>query len=128
MIQTFAYAGGTERTKVPRRHSLGRLMQSSTALLLVVIATLIISLALLILFHHNLNATKGYRLRTLEYGRTQLLLEQEILNMRIAESQSLAALQESPQVKAMKKPYRPTYVEYDAGRGVAVESMIEVID
>ena len=95
-------------------------MRSSTVLLLFVIALLIITLALLILFHHNLNATKGYRLRTLEYGRTQLLLEQEILNMRIAESQSLESLQQSPQIRAMKKPVKPVYADTETkGKGVA---------
>ena len=64
---------------MPRRASLGRLVTQSTALLMVCIGTLILLLALLILFHENANATKGYRLRTLEHERTQLLLEQEVL-------------------------------------------------
>lgn len=126
MIQTFAYA--PVRGKMPHRHSLGSSIRSSTVLLLAVIATLIVALALLILFHHNLNATKGYRLRTLEYARTQLLLEQEILSMRIAESQSLASLEKTPQIQAMRKPSRPAYAADAESRGVAVESMIEVAD
>ncbi len=97
-----------------RRHSLGRLMSSSTVLLLAVIGTLIIVLALLILFHHNLNATKGYKLRSLEFQRSQLLLEQEVLNMQVAKSQSLLVLQEDPQVKTMLKLTKPKYVEGDA--------------
>lgn len=89
---------------MPRRHSLQRMMSSSTMLLLVVIGTLIVVLALLILFHHNLNATKGYKLRTLEHARAQLLLEQEVLNMQIANSQSLEALQKDPIILTMIKP------------------------
>ena len=88
-------------------------MTSSTALLLTVIGTLIIVLALLILFHHNLNATKGYKLRTLERARSQLLLEQEVLNMQIAKSQSLDTLQTDVQVQAMLKPIKPKYVKGD---------------
>lgn len=97
-------------------------MTSSTALLLSVIGTLIIVLALLILFHHNLNATKGYKLRTLERARSQLLLEQEVLNMQIAKSQSLETLQEDPQVQVMLKPSKPKYVQGDEAVAQASES------
>jgi len=96
-----------------RRNSLGRMMSSNTVLLLVVIGTLIIVLALLILFHHNLNATKGYRLRSLEHARTELLHEQEVLNMQIAKSQSLAALENDPQIQDMQKPVKPKYIRSD---------------
>jgi hypothetical protein len=88
-------------------------MSSSTVLLLFVIGTLIIALALLILFHHNLNATKGYRLRSLEHARSDLLLEQEVLNMQIAKSQSLQSLQNDPQVNAMQKMLKPKYIQGD---------------
>ena len=95
-------------------------MESSTVLLLVVIATLIIVLALLILFHHNVNATKGYRLRTLEHARTELILEEEYVNMQIAKSQSLETIKNDPQVQAMKKPVKPKYVQgQQVSKGVA---------
>lgn len=97
----------------PRRHSLGRMMNSSTMLLLVAIATLIIVLALLILFHHNLNATKGYKLRSLEFVRTELLNEQEVLNMDLAKSQALESIVNDPQVTAMLKPVKPKYIRGD---------------
>ncbi len=84
-------------------------------MLLVVIGTLIIVLALLILFHHNLNATKGYKLRSLEHARSQLLLEQEVLNMQIAKSQSLDALQTDPQIQVMSKPGKLKYIPADGG-------------
>lgn len=86
-------------------------MSSSTVLLLVVIGTLIIILALLILFHHNVNATKGYRLRSLEKARAELMLEQEVLNMQIATSQSLESLRNDPQVQAMLKPKNLKYID-----------------
>ena len=113
MLSSFA-AGWLQTTPTfRRRSSLGRVMSSSAVLLLVVIGTLIIVLALLILFHHNHNATKGYRLRSLEYARTQLLHEQEILNMLIAKSQSLLALQGDPQIQAMQKPMKPKFIRSD---------------
>ncbi len=83
-------------------------------LLLCTIGTLIIILALLILFHHNFNATKGYRLRSLEHVRNQLLLQQEVLNMEISRAQALATLQGDSQLKTMVKPKNFTYVQGEA--------------
>jgi hypothetical protein len=101
-------------SSMPRRHTLKRMMSSSTILLLTVIGTLIIVLALLILFHHNLNATKGYRLRTLEHARGQLMLEQEYLNMQIANAQSLETLEKDPQVLSMLKAKNQKYIEAES--------------
>ena len=112
-------------TEPLRRSSLKRMMSSSTMLLLVVVGALIIVLALLILFHHNLNATKGYRLRTLERARSQLLLEQEVLNMQIARSQSLEALSTDPLVLNMTKPKNPKYIQADASLAEGLASIPE---
>ena len=94
----------------PRRSSLGQLVDESTVLLMVAIGSLILILALLILFHENANATKGYRLRTLERERSQLLLEDEVLNMQIADQQSLETLQNDPLVQAMQSPKKQVYL------------------
>lgn len=80
-------------------------------MLMVCIGSLILLLALLILFHENANATKGYRLRTLEHERSQLLLELEILHMKVAEDQALGTLQEDPAVQAMRPVRDAVYVE-----------------
>jgi hypothetical protein len=80
------------------------MVDQSTVLLMVVIGALILILALMILFHENANATKGYRLRNLERQRSQLLLEDEVLKMQIAEQQSLQILQNDPAVQAMQQP------------------------
>ncbi len=87
------------------------MMSGSTVLLLFVIGTLIIGLALLILFHNNLNATKGYKLRSLEHTRAELIRDQENLNMLIAQSQALESLQNDPQVQAMLRPGKIKYVQ-----------------
>ncbi len=87
---------------MPRRASLGRMVNQSTMLLMVSIGALILVLALLILVHENANATKGYSLRRLENQRSLLLLDQEVLNMQIAEAQSLSALQNDPQIAGMQ--------------------------
>lgn len=78
---------------------------------MVVIGSLILVLALLILFHENANATTGYRLRTLERQRSQLLLTEEVQNMQIAQEQALEKLQVDPRVQAMVNPKNPQYVK-----------------
>ena len=77
---------------------------------MVAIGSLILILALLILFHENANATKGYQLRTLEQQRAQLLLSEEVLKMQIAESQSLETLQADKRIQAMMNPKKIIYV------------------
>ena len=94
---------------IPRRSSLGKLVDQSTVLLMVSIGTLILLLALLILFHENANATKGYRLRKLEQQRSQLLLEEEVLKMQIAEEQALGKLQDDRRIQAMVPLTKPLY-------------------
>ncbi len=113
MLNLVSFPSLPSALSVQRRHSLGRMMSSSTALLLSVIGTLIVVLALLILFHHNMNATKGYKLRTLERARSDLLLEQEVVNMQIAKSNALVSLQNDPQIQLMQKPTKPKYVQAD---------------
>ena len=95
----------------PRRSSLGQMINQSTILLMVSIGTLILVLALMILFHQNANATKGYMLRTLERERSKLLLEEEVLNMEIAQEQSLTVLQDHPQIDVMVVPQKVQYTE-----------------
>lgn len=96
------------------RSSLATLIDESTVLLMVAIGSLILILALLILFHENANATKGYRLRTLQRQRSQLSLEEEVLNMQIAQQQSLEGLQNDPIVQSMQSPKKPTYLKIGA--------------
>lgn len=87
------------------------MVNQSTALLMVCIGTLILFLAFLILFHENANATKGYRLRSLERERSLLLLEQEVLNMQIAEAQALQNLRDDSQIQGMIPVRNAKYVE-----------------
>jgi hypothetical protein len=98
------------KSALTKRSSLGKMVDQSTVLLMVAIGSLILLLALLILFHENANATKGYRLRTLERERSELLLEQEVLNMQIAQEQALDTLQNNPKVKAMQPATKPQYL------------------
>lgn len=92
-----------------RRSSLGHMVNQSTALLMVSIGALILILALLILFHQNANATKGYLLRNLEKERSQLLLEQEVLNMQVAKAQAMEKIEQDRQIQTMVPVRNPQY-------------------
>ena len=105
-----------------RRQSLGRMMSASTVTLLFMTGGLIIFLALLILFNENYNATKGYKLRTLERERSQLLLAEEMLKMRIAEAQALQTFQNDPQILGMVKVKGAEYIRGDTAVADATES------
>jgi hypothetical protein len=89
-------------------------VSQSTALLMVCIGGLILILALLILFHENANATKGYSLRRLESQRSVLLLQQELLNMQVAEAQALESLQNDTQIVRMIPFKTASYVHQEA--------------
>ena len=107
----FAFTFLPSASDMPRRASLGRLVTQSTALLMACIGTLILLLALLILFHENANATKGYNLRKLENQRSLLLLEQEVLNMQTAEAQALEHLQQDAMIQAMIPMNKLKYIQ-----------------
>lgn len=87
-----------------------QIVEQGTILLMVSIGSLILLLALLILFHENANATKGYRLRTLERERSKLLLEQEVLNMQIAEARALENLRKDKKIQLMVVPKGQRYI------------------
>ncbi len=97
-----------------RKQSLGRMVSASTATLLFVTGVLIILLAMFILFNENHNATKGYKLRTLERERSQLLLTEEVLKMHIAESQSLETMLTDSVINAMVPVKEQEYIRGDA--------------
>jgi hypothetical protein len=62
------------------------------------------------LFHENANATKGYQLRTLEHERSQLLLQEEVLKMQVAQEQALSTLETDPLIMGMVPVKNPQYV------------------
>jgi len=104
---------------------LGQMVNKSTATLTVAIGAIILTLALLILFHQNANATKGYTLRALERDRRNLLLEEEVLNMQIAEAQALQKLHEDPVISLMLPPRLARYVE---GEQTVARSVAELFN
>ena len=98
----------------PRMSQMERFVDQSTMLLMGTIGTIILILALLILLHQNATATKGYRLRKLERERSQLLLEEEVLRMHVAEAQSLDVLQNDKKIQATIPIKKILYVNENA--------------
>jgi len=86
------------------------MVSTSTATLLFVTGALIVLLAMLILFNENYNATKGYKLRTLERERSQLLLTEEVLNMHIAESQAMETMLNDSMITTMIPDTKAQYI------------------
>jgi hypothetical protein len=103
-----------------RRQTLARMVSASTATLLFATGALIVLLALLILFNENYNATKGYKLRTLERERSQLLLTEEVLKMHIAEAQALNTFQNDSAINAMIPMKGAKYTKGDTAVAGAV--------
>ena len=83
-------------------------------LLMVSIGSLIFLLALLILFHENANATKGYKLRSLEHQRSALLLEEEVVNMQVAQQQAIETLQNDARIQGMIAVRSAGYIQPDS--------------
>lgn len=85
-------------------------MTSLTFLTIVLVAII----SLVYLAHANSNATKGYALKNLELRRSQLLTENEVWDMQIAQVKSLQALQDDPKIRTMVKAEQPLFVRGDS--------------
>lgn len=84
-------------------------MTSLTFLTIILVAII----SLVYLAHANRNATKGYALKNLELRRSQLLTENEVWDMQIAQVKSLQALQNDPKIRTMVKADQPLFVRGD---------------
>jgi len=74
---------------------------------------LVAIISLVYLAHANRNATKGYALKNLELKRSQLITENEVWDMQIAQVKSLQALQNDPKIRTMVKADQPLFVRGD---------------
>ena len=63
----------------------------------------------------NVNATKGYNLRTLEIARKNAIFEENLLNIKIAEAESLSNLTNASYVKGMEQIETPEYIVLKEG-------------
>lgn len=78
---------------------------------MVAIGALIIILAMLILFHQNANATKGYMLRTLNRERSRLQLNEEVLKLELTQEQSLENIESDTRIRSMLDASNLEYTE-----------------
>ena len=58
----------------------------------------------------NVNATKGYNIRELEIEKKQLLMEKEILDVQIAELESLSTILSDDDLQNMERIGDPEYL------------------
>ncbi len=58
----------------------------------------------------NVNATKGYNIRELEIEKKQLLMEKELLDVKIAELESLSTILSDDDLQNMQRVKDPTYL------------------
>lgn len=75
---------------------------------------LVAIISLVYLAHANRNATKGYALKNLELKRSQLITENEVWDMQIAQVKSLQALENDPKIRTMVKADQPLFVRGDS--------------
>lgn len=76
--------------------------------------TLVAIISLVYLAHANRNATKGYALKSLEIERSELLTENEVWDMQIAQVKSLQTLENDPKIRQMVKAEQPLFVRGDS--------------
>ena len=58
----------------------------------------------------NVNATKGYNIRKLEIEKKQLLMEKELLDVKVAELESLSTILSDDDLQNMQKIKDPKYL------------------
>lgn len=76
----------------------------------VIMVSLISFLLIYYVWILNINATKGYNVRQLEMKQRELLIEQERLEVKIAELESLSNMLEEDDINWMEKVEEPDYL------------------
>ncbi|MDH5597164.1 MAG: hypothetical protein OEY44_03605 [Candidatus Peregrinibacteria bacterium] len=96
-----------------RKRTLSQKMEFGMTSLTILTFILIAIVSLVFLAHSNSTATKGYALKSLELRRSQLLTENEVWDMQIAQVKSLQALESDPKIRSMVKADQPMFVRGD---------------
>ncbi len=102
----------SKRSNVRKKPLSHAIKMGANSLLFVVVA-LVAIVSFLYLAHANRNATKGYSLKSLEQQRGHLMVQNEILDMQIAQIRSLDALQNDPKILSMRRADQPQFVRGD---------------
>lgn len=96
-----------------RKKTLSQKIEVGMTSLVFVTIILVAVISLVYLAHANRNATKGYALKSLELRRSNLLTENEVWDMQIAQVKSLQAIQSDPKILSMVKADQPMFVRGD---------------
>lgn len=118
-IQTHKYMSSAlfienKHSENVRKRTLSQKIEFGKTSLTFLTIILVAIVSLVYLAHANSNATKGYALKNLELKRSQLLTQNEVLDMQIAQVKSLAALQNDPKIQRMVKADQPMFVRGDS--------------
>lgn len=95
---------------LPRRKTLSQQIEVGITAVLVVIGLVLSALSLSYLFYANKTATQDYHLRVLQEQRAELMTQSEVLEMQIANAESLRALQENTKINSMVAASQPLYI------------------
>jgi len=111
-MSTFFVESPADRRKITKKTLSQRVEVGITAVLFVMLVVICL-LSLLFLSHTNRVATKGHRIVALRNERNNLLIENEILGMQIADLQSLRNLENDPQILKMINAEKPKFIRGD---------------
>jgi hypothetical protein len=96
-----------------RKKTLSQKIEVGMTSLMFVTIVLVAMISLVYLAHANRNATKGYALKSLELRHSNLLTENEVWDMQIANVKSLQAIQSDPKITSMVKADQPQFIRGD---------------
>ena len=96
-----------------RKKTLSQKVEVGINLLIFMIIVIVAIISLIFLAHANKNATKGYALKNLEKQRTNLVTENEVWDMEIANVKSLENLLNDPKILSMRKADQPRFMRGD---------------
>lgn len=99
--------------EIVRRKSLSERVELGVGIFLFVSVSLICILALLFLSHSNRVATRGYELKVLQQKQSNLVRQNEVLSMQVADLLSLEAMEKDEFIASMVKAEQPMYIRGD---------------
>ncbi len=103
-IQNFKSTFSSKRKKEKESFKIG--LTSTYLIMLSVIAWLLLYYVWIL----NVNATKGYNIRQLEIEKRELQVEKELLDVKLAELESLSTILKEKDIKSMEKVENPNYL------------------
>ncbi|MCT4592372.1 MAG: hypothetical protein N4A36_03260 [Candidatus Gracilibacteria bacterium] len=111
-MQTASIDNNSAQRRICKKTLSERVEAGLTAMIFIMV-TVICLFALLYLSHSNKVATKGHVLKKLQDERVELIMQNEVLNMKIADLQSLRRLEQDPKIASMITAESPKFIRGD---------------